>query len=110
MLCLQRGQTLTEIALIIGVVGLALMGMEVYLKRGIQAKVKGFTNYVFDPSSHSPIQREEVADKADMISYTSSSIVGSGGEQGFIGGGKRVYSSEATSITGTSDYTHTDND
>ena len=86
------------------------MGMEIYLKRGIQAKVKGFTNYVFDPSSHNPIQREEVADKADMTSDTLSSIVGSGSEEIFLGGGKRVISGETTSITGTSEYTRTDND
>jgi len=40
----ERGQNLTEIALVIGIVGLVLIGMEVYARRGIQAKVKDLTD------------------------------------------------------------------
>ncbi len=40
----KRGQNLTEVALIIGIVGLVLIGMEVYTRRGIQAKVKDLTD------------------------------------------------------------------
>jgi len=39
-----KGQTVTEIALIIMIVALALVGMEVYLRRGLQAKVKNLTD------------------------------------------------------------------
>ncbi len=35
-----------ELALIIGVVGLVFMGMQVYVKRGIQGKIKDVTDSV----------------------------------------------------------------
>jgi hypothetical protein len=40
----KKGQNLTEIALILGIVGLVLIGMEVYARRGIQGKVKDLTD------------------------------------------------------------------
>ncbi|MDO8661645.1 MAG: hypothetical protein Q7K98_00270 [Candidatus Omnitrophota bacterium] len=40
----KKGQNLTEIALLIGIVGLVLIGMEVYARRGIQGKVKDLTD------------------------------------------------------------------
>lgn len=40
----KKGQSLTEVALIIGVVGLVFIGMEVYAKRGLQGKVKDLTD------------------------------------------------------------------
>ena len=46
---LKRGQNLTELALVIGVVGLTLFGMEFYFKRGIQSKVKILTDVLISP-------------------------------------------------------------
>lgn len=40
----HKGQNLTELALIIGVVGLVLIAMEVYVRRGFQGKVKDLTD------------------------------------------------------------------
>ena len=40
----KKGQSLTEVALIIGVVGLVFIGMQVYAKRGLQGKVKDLTD------------------------------------------------------------------
>lgn len=40
----ERGQNLTEVALIIGIVGLVLIGMQTYFTRGIQGKLKGLTD------------------------------------------------------------------
>ncbi|MFH0854902.1 MAG: hypothetical protein V1869_00060 [Candidatus Omnitrophota bacterium] len=37
---LRKGQNLTEIVLLLGVVSLALIGMEIYFKRGISGKIK----------------------------------------------------------------------
>ncbi|PIS34258.1 MAG: hypothetical protein COT38_01060 [Candidatus Omnitrophica bacterium CG08_land_8_20_14_0_20_41_16] len=41
---IKKGQNLTELALIIGVVGLVFIGMEIYAKRGLQGKVKDLTD------------------------------------------------------------------
>lgn len=40
----HKGQNLTELALIIGIVGLVLIAMEVYVRRGFQGKVKDLTD------------------------------------------------------------------
>jgi hypothetical protein len=42
----RKGQTLSEVMLIIGVVGLALMCMQVYVKRGLQGRVKDLTDKI----------------------------------------------------------------
>ena len=42
----HRGQNLTDLALIIGVVGLVCAGMQVYIKRSVQGKVKNLTDYI----------------------------------------------------------------
>jgi len=39
-----RGQGLTEVALVIGIVGLMLISMQVYVKRGVQGKLKALTD------------------------------------------------------------------
>jgi len=36
----KKGQNLTEVALLVGIVVLAFIGMEVYFKRGLNAKIK----------------------------------------------------------------------
>lgn len=40
----KKGQNLTELALLIGIVSLVLIGMEVYFRRGLNAKVKDLTD------------------------------------------------------------------
>lgn len=40
----QKAQTLSEYAIIIGVVAILLMTMQVYVKRGLQARVKDMTD------------------------------------------------------------------
>jgi hypothetical protein len=46
MIFLRKGQNLTEVMLIIGVLGLALIGMQVYVKRGLQGKMKDLTDKI----------------------------------------------------------------
>ena len=41
----QRGQSVTEYAIVFSVVAAAVIGMQIYLKRGLQAKEKGVTDY-----------------------------------------------------------------
>lgn len=79
-----------DLALIIGVVGLVFIGMEVYIKRGIQGKVKDLTDYIVS-------DKQSAGDAADRTSgFSSSSNMTS---EEFKGGGRRV--------TGTEDSTST---
>lgn len=41
-----KAQNFTELALVIGVIGVVLIGMEVYIKRGVQGKVKALTDHI----------------------------------------------------------------
>jgi len=45
----RKGQSTAEYAIVIGLVIAAAVAMQVYVKRGIQAKVKGAVD--FDPST-----------------------------------------------------------
>lgn len=44
MISKRKAQSLTEYALVIALVGAGLIGMQVYVKRGLQAKVKSFVD------------------------------------------------------------------
>jgi len=46
MILSRRGQNLIDLALLIGVVGLVLVGMDAYIKRGVQGKIKDVTDYI----------------------------------------------------------------
>lgn len=45
----EKAQNFTELALVIGVIGIVLIGMEIYIKRGISGKIKDFTDHVISP-------------------------------------------------------------
>lgn len=57
----KKGQNLTEVALIIGVIGLALVGMQTYITRGVQGKLKGLTDHM--------IGTEQSAYQQDVSGY-----------------------------------------
>jgi len=42
----DRGQHLTEAAIVIGIVGLALFAMRVYVTRGLQSRIKDMTDHM----------------------------------------------------------------
>jgi hypothetical protein len=67
-LFLRRGQNLTELALVIGVVGLVLVGMEIYFKRGFQGKVKDLTDALISPNQEAYQQ-----DTSGLVINASSS-------------------------------------
>ena len=96
-LFLSRGQNLTELALVIGVVGLALFGMEVYFKRGFQGKVKDLTDALITPSQEAYQQ-----DTSGLVVNSSSAntIVNSGTtEARNVAGGLTTNAAEYTAIT-----------
>ncbi|MFY9401805.1 MAG: hypothetical protein WAQ07_00105 [Candidatus Omnitrophota bacterium] len=96
----KKGQNLTEVALIIGVVGLVLVGMQTYVTRGVQGKLKGITDHM--------IGTEQSAYQQDVSGY-SVNISGSTISQDSTtvltqqkGGGKRTVGTEI--ILSTSGY------
>jgi hypothetical protein len=40
----KKGQSLTEVALLIALVGLAFVGMQLYIKRGVQSRIKSLAD------------------------------------------------------------------
>ncbi|MCK9432774.1 MAG: hypothetical protein M0R00_07445 [Candidatus Omnitrophica bacterium] len=82
----RRGQSLIEIAFLIGVVGLAIIGMEVYIRRGVQGKVKDLTNYI--------ISDQQAPDEDAADSTGSSSIDSTLTAKEFQGGGRQYTSQE----------------
>ncbi len=100
----RKAQSLTEIALILATIGLVFVGMEIYIKRGLQGRVKdltdGFlgrqqTDYQMD------INNFEVLDSSSVSSYSSQT-----NKAITEGGAQRVTSQDVTdrSFTSESDY------
>ena len=96
-----KGQNLTEVALILGIVGLVLISMEVYFKRGLQGKVKDLTDNMIGKE-----QLPYEVDTLGLVVNNSSSKLSSGSTATLkeLEGGKRSLSgSEKT----TTEYTST---
>ena len=73
-----RGQNLVDLALIIGVVGLVVIGMEAYLRRGVQGKMKDMTDYIL--SDKQSTEEDAVARNSDYSldsTMTSKELKGS---------------------------------
>ncbi|MDD5119834.1 MAG: hypothetical protein PHR84_00790 [Candidatus Omnitrophica bacterium] len=64
---LRRGQNLIDLALLIGLVGLVVIGMEVYVRRGVQGKIKDVTDYITETT------RQAVEDPK-MVSSTTLNL------------------------------------
>jgi len=90
----RRGQNLVDLALIIGVVGLVFIGMEVYIKRSVQGKVKDLTDYIISDKQlgTQPGEAEETRKSTFTLHSTMKS-------DEFIGGGRKLTGTEdSTSI------------
>ena len=85
-----RGQNLVELALLIGIVGLVFIGMGAYIKRGVQGKVKDWTNYVVSD------QQAPDADAEDTQSSTSFGSTMTSEE--LKGGGMKLTGQEKTHV------------
>jgi hypothetical protein len=76
----RKGQNLVDLALVIGVVGLAILGMQTYIQRSVQARVKGVTDHVISGSQSA----------GDAVNQTTTLDVDSGVTANeFSGGGRR---------------------
>ncbi len=94
----KKGQSLTEVALIIGVVGLVFIGMEVYAKRGLQGKVKDLTDNMI--GTEQAVYQEDTSglevNRSDSTLTFGSTITSRGG----LGGTKSLtIPDETTTVT-----------
>lgn len=95
---------MTELALIISVVGLTLITMEVYFKRGISGKVKDLTDGVI--GSEQAVYQQ---DTSGLLINTSASTTDSNSNTNFVtgkGGGIATVGTEKTVMTYSSDYSN----
>lgn len=97
----SRGQNLTELALIIGVIGLVLIGMEVYFKRGVAGKIKDLTDSVI--GSEQAVYQQDTSglqvntSNSTMTANTSTTLEES------LGGGRTTTANENTNINYSSE-------
>ena len=72
---LKRGQNLTEVALVIAIVGLVFIGMQTYIKRSLQAKTKDLTDNMIG-REHSDYQQDisglTINSSTSSINYSST--------------------------------------
>ena len=96
---LRRGQNLADLALIIGVVGLVFIGMEVYIKRSVQGKVKDLTDYIVSntQSAMQPDQAGETSNSIYTLDSSMASIESEGGKRGLSGTENSFYEYETKS-------------
>lgn len=88
---LRRGQNLVDLALIIGVVGLVFIGMQAYIKRSVQGKLKNLTDYI--------VFNKQSAEK-DALDRKSTLILDSTMKsEAFRGGGSRLSGNEDSTST-----------
>lgn len=87
----KRGQNLSEYAIIIGLVSLALIGMQVYIKRGMQGRLRDLANQI------SPTQYERGNTTATYITTHNTDVSESQGHLDYT----RTVSTDTTSRTGS---------
>lgn len=99
----KRGQNTAEYAILIGVIVAAAIAMQIYVRRGMQARIKDAVDYskdnpqtVFNTSQYEPYYTDQ---SMDTTSYSEST-------QGIKRGGgiDRVIANEYTSRTGQITY------
>lgn len=98
------GSSFMEYAIVLGLISLVLTGMNIYIKRGIQGKVKDMTDYFFK-------SKEQAADPyptAIVISQSDTASVSSAEMQESTGGGRITALSDGSTMEAVSTIIDTD--
>jgi hypothetical protein len=106
---LSKGQSTAEYAIVIGLVIAAAVAMQIYVKRGLQGKIKDAVNYrdTDDDITGTTGQYEPYYQTSDMTSKRESSETSSTEEGGSV---TRATDKDTSSRTGTSNITKVKND
>jgi len=97
----KKAQSLTEISLVIAVVSLVFIGMEFYIKRGFQGKIKDLTDY-----SIGSTQKTYSVDVAGLEVNTANTEISFNSERQdatLTGGGKTLITQQNQIINSRSD-------
>ena len=90
----KAASSFMEYALILGVASAVLIGMNTYIKRGIQGRLKEMTDYFI-----SPTQLVEINPTLSQTNTLSEATINN---EGFLGGGAREGRSETRNIQASS--------
>ena len=90
----KAASSFMEYALILGVASAVLIGMNTYIKRGIQGRLKEMTDYFI-----SPTQLVEINPTLSQTNTLSEATINN---EGFLGGGARERRSETRNIQASS--------
>ena len=97
---LRRGQSTAEYAIVIGLVIAAAVAMQVYVKRGLQAKVKDAVDYN-DPASTNVVGRTSQYEPYYAGSAMTSTRNATDTESTAVGGGVSRTSADTSTRIGT---------
>jgi hypothetical protein len=100
---MRRGSSFMEYMVILGIISAVLWGMNIYMKRGIQGKVKDLTDSFIGKGQETDISPTAVTTSSAKSDYDSTVDT-----QGSLGGGWRVESSENVGYKATSKIVDTD--
>lgn len=101
---MKRGSSFMEYLIIIGVVSLLLTGMNVYIKRGMQAKIKDMADYFITSKQAADTNTSSTKTESQSTSTYSSDL----DTRLLPGGGSRADLSDSVSIKATSKTTDSD--
>lgn len=90
----QTAASFLEYTIILGVVSALLMGMNTYVKRGIQGRLKEMTDYF--------ISNEQLVEVNPTSSESKTTSKATSNNQSFLGGGNRQRQSETRDISAKS--------
>ena len=87
---------MVDLAVIIGVVGLVFVGMETYIKRGLQGKVRDWTDYI--------VSNQQSAAKGAVASTSTLTADSTMNSEEFAGGGRKFSTPKNHPDISTFDY------
>lgn len=93
-----KGGSILEYSIMLGVVILIFMGMNTYIKRGFQNRVKDMTDYFIGSG-----QVGEVNPTSSSNSTTNTAVTSNFSLSDKISGGKAIVSKEVTNVTASSE-------
>lgn len=99
----KTASSFLEYMVILGIVSAVLLGMNVYVKRGVQAKVKDLTDALIGTE-----QVVDISPTATITSTTTNEQDATVNTRVSIGGGWRIEGLENIGFTGHSEITDTD--
>lgn len=94
---MKKASALMEFAIVLGLVSAVLVTMNIYMKRGLQGKVKDITDYFI--SAGQSAQEDQIDPEVETTSVVKANPVSTLVDKTNIGGGKELTFSETNLIS-----------